>query len=215
LRPLLTESTVPLDAEADPPGGHPLPPADLDQRALPLIAPPSNSWFRMHRVGVPVLAYDRSLRHRFNAPDGEFGILYCASDPQCAFIETFGDTTWQHRTVSLAELRLRSLTEVLIPGSLRLVDLTGPRLAALGVDLRLTTGTHRIARAWSLALWAHPQQPDGIYYVSRRDSERRCIAVYDRAGAVLAIRNSISLADPSQISLLADVLDTYRFGLED
>jgi hypothetical protein len=215
LRPLLTESTVPLDAEADPPGAHPLPPADLDQRALPLIAPPSNSWFRMHRVGVPVLAYDRSPRHRFNAPDGEFGILYCASDPQCAFIETFGDTTWQHRTVSLAELRLRSLTEVLIPGSLRLVDLTGPRLAALGVDLRLTTGTHRIARAWSLALWAHPQQPDGIYYVSRRDSERRCIAVYDRAGAVLAIRNSISLADPSQISLLADVLDTYHFGLED
>lgn len=169
----------------------------------------------MHRVGVPPLAFDRSTRHRFNAPDDQFGVLYFASDPHCAFIETFGDTIWQHRTISLAELRLRSLTEVLIPRSLRLVDLTGPRMAALGVDLRVTTGTHRIARAWSMALWAHPQQPDGIYYVSRRDSERRCIAMYDRAGAVPAVRNSIGLADASQISLLADVLDTYRFGLED
>jgi hypothetical protein len=169
----------------------------------------------MHRVGVLPLAFDRSTRHRFNALDDQFGVLYCAADPHCAFIETFGDTIWQSRMVSLTELRRRRLTEVVMERPLRLVDLTGPRLAALGADLRLTTGSHRIARAWSLAFWSHPQQPDGIYYVSRRDSERTCIAVYDRAGAALAIRNSIGLADPSQISLLADVLDTYRFGLED
>lgn len=203
------------DADPEPPGPHPLPPADLSGRALPLIAPPMTAWFGMHRADVAPLAFDRSTRHRFNAPDGQFGVLYCASDANCVFIETFGDTIWQNRTVSLAELQQRSLMEVTMPPSLRLVDLTGPRLAALGADLRLTTGTHRIGREWSLAFWAHPQRPDGIHYVSRRDSEQTCIALYDRASTALVARRTIGLADPPHVSLLADMLDTYGFGLED
>ncbi|MGI8913991.1 MAG: RES domain-containing protein [Chloroflexota bacterium] len=75
--------------------------------------------------------------------------------------------------------------------------------------------SNRIARAWSLALWAHPQQLDGVHYISRRDSERTCIALYDRAGAALTIRESIGLGDTPHASLLTDVLNTYYFGLED
>jgi hypothetical protein len=133
----------------------------------------------------------------------------------CAFIEIFGDTIWRSRTVSLTELRQRSVTEVVLPRALQLVDLTGPQLAVLGADLRLTTGSHRIARAWSLAFWVHPQRPDGIHYISRRDSERTCVAVYHRGGDALAVETSVGLADPLHASLLADMLDTYRFGLED
>ena len=50
------------------------------------------------RPGVAVL----------NAPDGQFGVLYCGSDPHCAFIETFCDTIWQNRTASPAPGRWRS-----------------------------------------------------------------------------------------------------------
>jgi hypothetical protein len=64
-------------------------------------------------------------------------------------------------------------------------------------------------------LWAHSQQQDGIHCDSRRDAERACIAVYDLAGAALAVRRSICLGDTSLASLLADMLDTYGFGLED
>jgi hypothetical protein len=65
---------------------------------------------------------------------------------------------------------------------LRLVDLTGPGLAQLGADARLWSGSIRIAQLWSQALFNHPEQPDGIYYLSRLNPARCCAAIFDRVG---------------------------------
>lgn len=55
---------------------------------------------------------------------------------------------------------------------LRLVDLTGPRLAHLGADARLFAGDYHIARQWGLAFYQHPSEPDSIYYPSRHNNDR-------------------------------------------
>lgn len=96
---------------------------------------------------------------------------------------------------------------------LRLVDLTGSGLARIGADARLTSSDYGISQRWALALWAHPEQPDGILYPARRDPSRHSVAIFDRAAdAVSAVRLG-SLIEPPLDTVLADVMDTYGFIL--
>jgi len=64
-------------------------------------------------------------------------------------------------------------------------------------------------RAWSLALYEHPERPDGILYPSRLNDQTN-IAVYNRAIAKLEVASKVPLlAAPG----LADILDTYRVAI--
>ncbi len=72
-----------------------------------------------------------------------------------------------------------------------------------------------MAQRWALALFGHPQRPDGLYYRSRHDPSRLCVAVYEWAQAALTAVRLGSLTEPALAAQLAELLDTYRFALVD
>ena len=169
-------------------------------------------WMRIHRTLLAALYFGSSRDGRFDAPAGEYGVLYLAADAHCAFVETFGQSTGIN-TVTTDALAERSLSRVEAARPLRLVDLTGSGLARLGADERLCAGDHLVAQRWALALWRHPAAPDGLLYRARHDPARFCAAVFDRAQPALRAVPVGGMLDPAQGSLLGDILDTYGFGL--
>lgn len=193
-------------------GPHPDPPSDLAARTLP-VRSTRRAWFRIHRLVFGPLFFGRSGDNRFDAPAGEFGVLYVGADAHCAFIETFGHATGV-RVVDRQELALRGLARVIPQRPLRLVDLTSDGLARLGADARLTAGeSYEPPHRWALAIHEHPKKPDGLLYTARHDPARICAALFDRAEPVLRVASLGSLGDPAHDALVGRILDTYDFGL--
>lgn len=200
-------------SETRRPGPHPLPPADLGERELPL-EPSGDVWYRIHKLRHDPLHFGRNGTNRFDAPDRSYGVLYAASDPHGAFVETFGHATGT-RIVTISALEERGVARLRFSRALALVDLTGRGLARLGADNRLCDGDYEASQAWSAALYHHPQTPDGISYRSRHDPSRICAALFDRVTEVTHCEPTGALAAPENRLLLADLLDTYRYGLVD
>jgi len=194
-----------------PPGPLPDPPADLARRTLPLRTV-SSPWYRFHPPRRPALFFGRTGSGRFDAPAGQFGTLYVAEDAGGAFAETFGQML-DHRSIDEADLSRRHLALIHPPRPLRLADVTGPGLARLGADARLFAGDHAVAHRWSLAVYRHPQKPDGILYRARHDPSRRAAAVFDRVKGRFRVKDLGRLDERGNLALLARLLDRYGFGL--
>jgi len=200
------------------PSPHPEPPADLASSRLPLV-PAVPLWFRIYDAQYHdhPLYFGRSRESRFDAPAGEYGILYIAQDEYGAFIETLGRDNVKEKEkrrnfVTTSALQKRELARVEPRQPLRLVDLASGRgLARLGADGRLGTGDYKLAQRWALALFRHPEQPDGLLYRSRLDPDRFCAAIYDRAESLLSVVSQERLADPSPTPLVAKIIDMYGF----
>ena len=199
------------DPAGPPP--HPRPSATLQQQELPLIEL-HITWYRQHQCDSDPLEFDRSAEDRFNAPDGQYGVLYLGSDPPGVFIETFDEP--HIRTITTQELGERCLCIATTTRPLRLVDLTGAGLRHIGADSRIATGNdYAVAQAWSLALWQHPVRVDGLYYVARNDPSRHSLALFDRAADTLHLTCTYPLTDPYHATTLDKILTTYRFMLDD
>ena len=189
---------------------HPEPPADLANLRL-LIRRMTNSWWRVHAKEFDAVYFGKVARNRFDAPSGEFGVMYVARDMHGAFVETFGHATGV-RFVTETELRARELSLVTCSRPLKLVDLRANGLARMGADAELTGGSDcALARRWALALHQHPRRPDGILYRARHDPARPQYT-FDRVAANIKAKRAGSLLTPAT-RLLADILDTYGFGL--
>ena len=172
----------------------------------------TSTWIRIHQRRYGPIYFGSSGGGRFDAPAGEYGTLYVAADAIGAFIETLGHATGR-TGVDWDEIEARALTEIDVSRPLRLVDLSGEGLAHIGADDRVTSGSYALSQAWALQLHEHPDQPDGLYYRARHDPSRLCAAIFDRAEDALAVTDRGPLSDPSNIPLLADILETYRFSL--
>jgi len=199
-----------LDPE-ERPGFHPEPPANLREQKLPVIQI-QQPWFRIYKSHHNPLYFGQTGDNRFDAPAQEFGVMYIASDPHGAFMETFGSQTGI-RVVSASELSIRSISELTCMRLLKLVDITGSGVAHLGADARLATGSHRIAQLWAQELWSHPDQVDGIYYRARHDLDQTWAAIFDRAESVFEIANTQLCISRNFSKTLATILNTYQFGL--
>jgi hypothetical protein len=167
---------------------------------------------RIHRTTHHSLHFGHSGDSRFDAPAGEYSVLYAGSDVHCAFIETFGQSTGAN-LVTVAALATRSISRIESVRPLRLVDLTGSGLARIGADERLCSGDHRLAQRWALALWRHPATPDGLLYRARHDPSRTAVAVFDRAQMAVSAVAVGSILDQNLAGALGDILDTYSFGM--
>ena len=202
-------------APSDKPGPLFPPPPSFATLRLPLLHT-DRSWQRIHACGHGALYFGRSGETRFRAPNGEYGILYVGSDIHCSFVETFGrlgsDVGIDIRAVSMAALMTRCVSEISVARPLRLVDLTGPGLRRIGADARLCAGDHQIARTWAQAIWAHPDQPDGLLYPARHDPSRHSAALFDRAAGAVQAGTPCRLIDLDP-GLLGNILDTYGFSL--
>jgi hypothetical protein len=191
---------------------HPEPPTDFNSREL-LIRDVEGPLFRIHPAAYEPLYFGRAARNRFDAPAGEFGVLYCAEDEWGAFIETFGQSTGI-ATVSVNSLTVNPLAKLSLRRPLHVVDFAASGgLTRAGADGRLSTGPHDLARRWSSVVFAHPSHLDGIAYGCRHDPPRVALAVFDRAADALGVDASGSLLLPENQVLLGKILDTYRFGL--
>jgi hypothetical protein len=194
------------------PGKHPEPPADLHARRLPTRAV-RNALTRIFQRGRAPLFFGRTVDNRFDAPSRQFGVLYAGNDPHCAFIETFGSAGGA-RFVTQDELRGRGLADVLPRRPLKLVNLSGSGLSRLSADARLTHGDHDVAQRWSLALYEHPEKPDGLWYRARHDDSRFAVALFDRARTLVEARVRYSdLGHARAAAMVSNLLDHYDLAL--
>ena len=175
-----------------------LPGPALAGRALVMKTVPAGEiWRRMYETRYPdPLGWGHGLS-RFSDPTGTvFGLIYLGSSAKVAFVETIlrdrADGRGNECIVEMAEIAQRSLASLRPTVDLHLVDLTGDGPVRMGVPSDVVGARHQtIARVWSEAFYAHPDQPDGVYYPSRLNEEH-CIALYDRTvgklEAVVALR---------------------------
>ncbi len=176
--------------------------------------PAGTIWYRLHPFAYEhePLHFGGGPERRFAAPASEYGVLYAADSPHCAFLETFGRELGV-RIVREAVLLEYCLTEVHPLEVVRLVDLTGARLRGLGADARLPHGDHPLTQRWSRALWSHPERTDGICWHSRLNDERLALGLFDRAQHKVASACQGSLMLSTHRQLLKEMLDLYGFGL--
>ncbi|MBI3935000.1 MAG: RES family NAD+ phosphorylase [Acidobacteria bacterium] len=193
------------------PGPHPAPPGDLAERSLPIrTIARGETWIRIHRLTHHPLHFGRSGSGRFDAPKGQYGVLYVAGDLYAAFVETFGRDPAQN-VVAWRDLRERAVSLMEVVRPLRLIDLSGSGLRQVGADARLcSTEDYRLAQQWAWHLWQHPEQPDGLLWRCRLDPSRLSLALYDRAQDAIRAALLGRLIDQPE---LGDVLETYKFAL--
>ncbi len=196
------------------PGEHPEPHADLADRSPLLYSLDEGTVLsRLHDKDFGPIYFGVKSSYRFDSPDGSFGVLYVGLDEHCAFIETFGQSTGI-RVVSQKALAQGYLSYLTLHQPLHLIDLANTGgLARIGADSRLFSGSHAIAQRWSAALHAHPAKPAGIFYPARHDTARFACGLYDLPVSAFSVNTVGSLIDPPNRKLLANILNTYDFGL--
>ena len=116
-------------------------------------------------------------------------------------------------------MRSRCLSTLTPNRDLRLVDLAGAGLTRIGADGRLTTGSYEISQAWSQALYRHSDRVDGLYYRSRHDLSKLCVALYDGRVELADLEEqrvtADNLLDLAFDSKLQQFLDLYGYERDD
>jgi hypothetical protein len=163
-------------SSSGPTGTASRPPTWLRAEHLPVVTyTAGTSWLRCHRkVHEPVFFGPGS-----DVPAGEYQVLYVGLDYEAAFIETLLRNP-KRRIIDRTDLEIRNMAVLRNNAPLRLVEAHGTGLSRLGTTAALSTGGHGRSREWSLALWQHPDRPDGLIYASRHNPNHLCAAIFDR-----------------------------------
>ncbi|MGH8701422.1 MAG: RES family NAD+ phosphorylase [Burkholderiales bacterium] len=201
----------------------PPPPDHLDRIDLPVVSIDPASLLRLFPLGRPSMHFRVASKgqraHRFDAPNGEFGVMYCAFSLEVCFAETLLRTRAyqtpadQPTLVDESELRARGIAW--LDGNagqqLVLADLTGSGLVRLHVDGSISTAArYTVPRQWALALWKHPKRVDGIRYVSRFMNSQLAVALFDRCEHRLVVRHTQPLIDHADSPR---ILDLFNVGI--
>jgi len=102
---------------------HTPPPPDLDDRK-PLIhnLKAGEIWYRSHQIAHEPLFFGKKKSQRWDAPAGDYGVLYLGADKFCAFMESIGRGVLTTRFVPKSVLQLRGLSKIRIKRALRLIE---------------------------------------------------------------------------------------------
>jgi hypothetical protein len=166
----------------------PQPPSDLASRDPDLVKLPAGAVLhRFYTAAYEPIFFDPGLTGRLNAPDGSYGVLYCAEKTSGAFAETFLRTPGR-RLIDADFLRRKGYVRLQVRSELSLIKLAGPGLAILAATAEVVHGglPYDGPQAWSKALFGHPVSAHGIAYYARHDDEALCYAIFDRASASIA-----------------------------
>jgi hypothetical protein len=189
-----------------------LPLPSLSSRDLPLVSREA-PLYRLYPLKFDPAFWGKTGQSRFDAPRQDYGVMYAAYAFEGAFIEAFGEDS--SKTIEVRDLSMHGVAIVEPARTLRLVDLAGPGLSRLGLDARICSGDYEIAQQWSHALWAHPSQPDGIWYAARRDPGERSVALFERETAAVTVSASGTLMDAPYAALTVHAIKRYGFALVD
>ncbi len=193
---------------------HGLPPEDLAKRR-PLVVELNCIWCRTHNSSRSPIHFGRQHLNRWDAPAGEYGVLYLAKDEYGAFMESIGRMALASRFVSKDELARRALSKLGTKRPLRLIDLASSGgLTRIGAEGSLTNSeVYEVSQHWSMALREHPVAPDGILYRSRHDPTREACALYDHCADIVSVTDLLG-SWSSNLRLLGEILDHYDFGTD-
>lgn len=187
------------------------PPPDLSRRTLPTETLELDRLLvRIHGQPHSPLNFGKARRHRFDDPEGQFGVCYLALSMEGAFAECFlrspGVTDL---ATTFLEGRAASKLGVLRP--LTLVQAHGPGLVQLGVTSLISSGDYALCQLWSRALHQHPEQFDGILYRADHDNGEFSVALFDRANDAIHVSKTtlLSLSDHE----VGRLLTRYKINL--
>lgn len=137
---------------------------------------------------------------RFDAPAGEYGVCYFGGTLGVALLETLV-RGMKVPIIARAALEARSASAVAPARPLRMLQLEGKGLSALGISAHQVSGDE-LAQCQDLARRAHENllDVDGIQYRSRWDNSELCWALFDRAQPGLAgVLGTHNLYDPAVV----------------
>ncbi|MBK4736213.1 RES family NAD+ phosphorylase [Noviherbaspirillum pedocola] len=197
----------------------PQPPSNFDSIPLPVKKVDAGSiLLRSHRSDKDPIYFNRppagvdDVRYRFDAPAGEFGVLYCAEEFAVCFAETvlrdLPSRIPGNEDVCLpqAAITSRSVARLEVVQELRLVDFV-EGLVQCRADNSITTAyPYDVPNLWSLAVHSHKDGVDGIYYRSRFTGHP-AIALFDRAAPKILKRASTPMARWNELAM---TLSRYR-----
>jgi len=189
--------------------------ATLDIETVPSGASYGRVYFARH---PDPLGYGKTPS-RFSDPrrrieENRFGVLYLGETLKVCFLEAvlrdrrngeIGDFP-----IDEIELKARLSATIRPTRELRLIDLRddGPLRMGIPTDV-VRAADQTLARAWSVAIYDHPEAVDGILYPSRLNNQHN-LAIYDRA--VPALRCG-SVAPLMRKSGFAAVLNDLHVAL--
>lgn len=142
--------------------------------------------------------------NRFDAPAGEYGVLYAGIDMECFVVETLIRHV-HPPIVDRADLAALSLATLETTRVLNLAELHGRGLHRLHIDAGIVAGSYRRCRNLALGIWQHRDRVDGIVYRSTRNNDLLCIALFDRSVDGLSVAEDVPMLDdlPGVLRILA------------
>jgi len=149
---------------------------------------------------------------RFDDPNGVFKTLYCAPCFGTCYAETLLRSRLNVATgrfeVPQKEHDSRSLSMLLVDfPRLKMVDMLGAGLQAMGLDNAVTMGAYSETQALARALYEHPDAPDGIVYLSRYAvGQQPAVVLFDRA--IPHVRKLPGL-DPLPLNTIPEVFHSF------
>lgn len=152
---------------------------------------------------------------RRRLPANRFGLLYLGSSLKVCFVEAVmrdqGDGHIDDLLLDERDLAVRSYAKIEVAAALSLIDLRGDGPLRMGIPSDLARSSKQsLARRWSLAIYEHPAEPDGIIYPSRLNGETN-LAIYDRAIPKL---RAVAQGKLLKSKRLARVLRDLKVGLQ-
>lgn len=171
------------------------PPADFAGRKLQFIEVAPKTLFRIHLSAYGPVFYGTSGNCRLDDPKREFGVLYAADTLVVALAETVIRETAALPApggvigVPKRLLAMRSVSMLKAKENLRLANLTGTSLFALGGNAaELQSNDYADSQPWSAATYYRSESPnDGILYQSRYINTNTAVAIFDRGGQRVAL----------------------------
>lgn len=118
--------------------------------------------------------------NRFDAPNGEYRMLYAAAELEGAFVETVLHRP-MGRIIAPRYLEERAWSELVPARPLKIAKLYDEGLLWHGVDASISANDdYDTSRSMALDLFQHFPDLDGIGYRARHDNGMICYALFDR-----------------------------------
>jgi hypothetical protein len=144
------------------------PPLPSPPAALPAIVPSpwtTDLWRIQNGTEIVARMYP-APRYRFDAPNGEYPVLYACASQIGTFAEVYGDRARRIGENEGGHYLIRIVPTI----PLALIDLCNVQLlASLGLDERISVGDdYAICQAWARAFWQRFPEIAGIRYRARK-----------------------------------------------
>jgi hypothetical protein len=135
--------------------------------------------------------------YRFDAPNGQYRVLYAAAALDGAFVETILHGRTKNRIIALSYVEARAWTELITQRPLRLMKLYDEGLFWHGTDASISAVDSYVEpRRIALTAFEEDADLDGVVYRARHDNGELCFALFDRVQA--------TDLDPGNPELFAD-----------